>query len=96
MYKKKSSLAKCAKNEAALARSPENTVFFLLISALHIWRWDTLLKRRFAFPLISGGVRAAEVPLLGVTNFPKHAQGSSLSGGFKYCDRQVKMSRLSP
>lgn len=45
MYKNKSSLAKCAKDEAALARSPEKTGLFLLISELHIWRLGTLFKR---------------------------------------------------
>lgn len=47
-------------------------------------------------PPFSGGVRAAEVPLLGVTDFPGHAQGSRLSGGFKYRDQKVKMPKLSP
>lgn len=45
MCKNKSSLARCAKNEAALARSTEKTGLFLLISELHIWRLGTLLKR---------------------------------------------------
>lgn len=64
MYKNKSSPAKCAKNEAALARSPEKTGLFLLILELHIWRLGTLLKRRGVFSPFMGCVSAAEVSLL--------------------------------
>lgn len=82
MYKNKSSLAKCAKNEAALARPPEETGLFLLISELHIWRLGTLLKRCCAFSSLDGGVRPAEVPLLGVGDSLKCPQQPRMNGGF--------------
>lgn len=65
MCKNKSCLAKCAKIEAALARSPEKTGLFLLILELHIWRLGTLVKRWCIFSPLMGVLGQQKRPCLG-------------------------------